>query len=225
MPHLARQLLRRTADQVSSTLYAWLRGEQDRAASRAFGSAFTNAGPGWDVKHPIYLRGPQYVTIGRGFGAGPGLRIEAWDEYLGEKFSPEIVIGDHVGVNWNVHIGAIGRLEIHDYVLIGSNVLITDHAHGTTSSSDLDIPPLHRRLVSKGATVIEQNVWIGEGACILGGVRVGAGAVIGANAVVTRDVEPRTVVGGVPARAIGIAAGDSAGSDAAAAERRYDAGR
>jgi acetyltransferase-like isoleucine patch superfamily enzyme len=51
--------------------------------------------------------------------------------------------------------------------------------------------------------VIEDDVWIGHGATVLKGVRIGRGAVVAAGAVVTRNVEPYTVVGGVPARLIG----------------------
>lgn len=49
---------------------------------------------------------------------------------------------------------------------------------------------------------IEENVWIGAGAIILPGVRIGAGAIVAAGAVVTKNVAPRTVVAGVPARKI-----------------------
>lgn len=49
---------------------------------------------------------------------------------------------------------------------------------------------------------IGNDVWIGEGVCIVSGVRIGDGAIIGAHAVVTRDVEPYSVVGGVPAKEI-----------------------
>jgi acetyltransferase-like isoleucine patch superfamily enzyme len=64
---------------------------------------------------------------------------------------------------------------------------------------------------SKGPVIIEDGVWIGEGACVLPGVRVGRFAIVGANAVVTRDVPPYTVVGGVPARPIRTLASVSAG--------------
>ena len=190
------------AARLAVAAYDRSRAEARRAANAAFRCSVGAVGPGMDVCHPWYLKGPQHVSIGIGFAAGPGLRIEAWDEYLGQRWSPRIVIGDHVGVNFNVHIGAIGRLEIHDYVLVGSNVLITDHAHGSGRDGEADVPPVLRPLHWRGPTVIERNVWVGEGACILGGVRVGAGAVVGANAVVTRDVPPRAIVGGVPARVI-----------------------
>lgn len=122
------------------------------------------------------------------------------DAYGDERYVPQLFIGNNVVINWNVHIGAIDRIEIHDNVLIGSNVLITDHAHGGTSLADLATPPVRSSLTSKGPVVIEENVLIGEGVCILSGVRIGKGAVIGANAVVCSDVTPGSVVGGVPAR-------------------------
>lgn len=68
-----------------------------------------------------------------------------------------------------------------------------------------------RSFVDQGITaegiVIEDDVWLGAGAIITDGVRVGQGAVVAAGAVVTRDVPPRTVVGGVPARPIKDIAG------------------
>ncbi len=64
---------------------------------------------------------------------------------------------------------------------------------------DLDRPFSEQGITAEGI-VIEDDVWIGAGAVITDGVRVGRGAVIAAGAVVTKDVAPHTVVGGVPAR-------------------------
>jgi acetyltransferase-like isoleucine patch superfamily enzyme len=180
--------------------YATISAALDKAAVASFRAQVLQSGLDASVRHPIYLKNPKYFQIGTGFGAGPGLRLEAWDEYAGERFSPIIKIGNNVCMNWNVHIGAINRIEIHDNVLIGSHVLITDHSHGTTSAIDLALTPIQRPLMSKGSVVIEESVWIGEGVCILAGVTIGKGAIIGANAVVTSDVAPGAVVGGIPAR-------------------------
>ena len=62
--------------------------------------------------------------------------------------------------------------------------------------------PLERPITSKGPVVIGNNVWIGDKATILPGVTIGDGAVIAANAVVTKDVPAYSVVGGNPARVI-----------------------
>ncbi len=58
------------------------------------------------------------------------------------------------------------------------------------------------QVVSKGDTVIGNDVWIGNGATIMQGVKIGDGAIIGTNSLVTKDVEPYTIVGGNPAKEI-----------------------
>lgn len=63
-------------------------------------------------------------------------------------------------------------------------------------------------LISKGPVVIEDNVWIGEHACIMPGTTIGKGSIVGANAVVTKDVPPYSLVGGVPAKLIKTLATD-----------------
>ena len=67
---------------------------------------------------------------------------------------------------------------------------------------DHDEDPARRSTLHPRPIVLEEDVWIGSNATILGGVRIGAGAIVAAGAVVTRDVAPMTIVGGVPARFI-----------------------
>jgi acetyltransferase-like isoleucine patch superfamily enzyme len=163
------------------------------------GLKFARVGDHALIRRPCKIIGGHYITLGRDFHAFPGLRIEAFDRHLDKQFTPRISIGDRVSINYDCHIGCVNEITIGNDVLLASRVYISDHSHGATDYVDIDIPPSERKVYSKGPVIIEDGVWIGEGACILPGVRIGRFAIVGANAVVTRDVSPYTIVGGVPA--------------------------
>lgn len=154
------------------------------------------------IKVPISILSPQYISIGCNFTSRERLKLRAFSQFQGQKFKPEIFIGDNVSIETDCHIGCVNRVVIGNNVLIASHVFISDHSHGLTDYSDIDIPPLERKLSSKSAVVIEDNVWIGEMAVILSGVTIGQSSIIGANAVVTKSVPPYSVVAGNPARVI-----------------------
>lgn len=149
------------------------------------------------IEGTVSLKGGEYVHLGRHFSSRPGLRIEVLRRGADE---PALMIGDNVTLNFRVHIGVIHRVTIGNNVLMGSNVLITDHSHGLTDPSSLKVAPNRRPLHSKGPVTIADNVWIGENAVILPGVTIGTGAIIGANAVVTHDVPAYARAVGNPAR-------------------------
>lgn len=188
--------------QFMSRASARLRRSWQRAASRWHAGQFADCGPDALIRAPRVITGGSYISIGVGFDAFPGLRIEAFDHHLGKHFTPRITIGDRVSINYDCHIGCVNEITIGNDVLLASRVYISDHSHGAPDYHDIEVPPSERKVVSKGSVIIEDGVWIGEGACILPGVRIGSHAIIGANAVVTRDVPPYTIVGGVPARPI-----------------------
>lgn len=185
-----------------SRVSARLRRSWERAASRWHAGRFAACGPGALIRAPRMIYGGRFMHIGAGFDAFPGLRIEAFDRHLDKQFTPRITIGDRVSINFDCHIGCVNEITLGNDVLLASRVYISDHSHGSPDYHDIDVPPSARKVFSKGPVVIEDGAWIGEGACILPGVRIGRHAIVGANAVVTRDVPPYTIVGGVPARAI-----------------------
>lgn len=152
-----------------------------------------------------YVRGLKFMSIGRDFRSGEGLWLEALESYHAQEFRPRIVIGEEVSISRWSHISAIEHIEIGGGTLIGSHVFIADHQHGAysgESQSSPEIPPALRILGGGGPVSIGRNVWIGDNATILGPVRIGDGAIIGASAVVTSDVPAECVAGGVPARII-----------------------
>lgn len=148
------------------------------------------------------VKGGQYITLGNNIYASFRFRIEAIDEYCGIKYKPQILIGNNVSFNTDIHIACVNRVEIQDNVMFGSRVFITDHQHGDTTIENFQIPPFKRPLISKGPVIIKNNVWIGEGVCILPNVTIGENCIIGSNAVVTKSIPANCVAIGIPARII-----------------------
>ena len=109
-------------------------------------------------------------------------------------FGKNITIGKNVFINSGCHFQDQGGIEIGDGTLIGHNVVLATINH--------DLSPSMKRKNHYAPIKIGNNVWIGSNATILQGVTIGEWAVIAAGAVVTKDVEPYTVVGGVPAKFI-----------------------
>lgn len=109
-----------------------------------------------------------------------------------------ITIGKHVSINRNTMLTAKAHIHISDNVSIGPNVIINSGNH---SFEKLDVP-INQQGHSVSPITIEEDVWIGGGAIILAGVTIGKGSVVAAGAVVTKDIEPFSVVGGVPAKLI-----------------------
>lgn len=103
-------------------------------------------------------------------------------------------IGENVFINSGCKFQDQGGIHIGKGALIGHNVTLCTINHNPD--------PEHRGDMNFKPIVIEENVWIGAGAVVLPGVRIGAGAIVAAGAVVTKDVAPRTIVAGVPARKI-----------------------
>jgi len=159
-------------------------------------------GRGFHVCHGAQLQGGASIVIGDGFYAGPMLWIEAVRSYREHRFDPVIEIGSNVVCSQSVHIAATTRVTIHDGVLLGSRVHITDHGHGTYSGPVQDspaTPPQLRRPSEGRPVVIGANVWLGDGVVVLPGVSIGEGSIVGANSVVSRDLPAGVIAVGAPA--------------------------
>lgn len=146
--------------------------------------------------------GTEKIYIGDNFYAEENLRLQAWERYGDQIFSPEIKIGKDVSMMENCQISCCNNIVISDGCLFGANVFVTDNFHGDNHLIQSSIIPIKRKLNVKGKVIIEENVWIGRNVCIMPGVRIGYGAVVGANSVVTHDIPPQSVAAGIPAKII-----------------------
>jgi acetyltransferase-like isoleucine patch superfamily enzyme len=135
----------------------------------------------------------QGVVIGNNVTIKKGTIIECTGviSELGEGIS----IGNHVGISQNCFIQVRGFVSIGSNVILGPNVSIFSSNH---IFSDLQLP-IKEQGESRDGVVVEDNVWLGAGSIVLDGVRIGTGSVVAAGSVVTKDVPPFTIVGGIPA--------------------------
>lgn len=117
-----------------------------------------------------------------------------WTTFL--LYNSSIPPSAEIGAGTRFGYGGMG-VVVHARARIGKNVIIAQQVTIGGRSGHTEVP------------VIEDDVYLGAGAKILGPIRVGRGAVVGANAVVIHDVPPGATVGGVPARILKRAGGDS----------------
>ena len=154
-------------------------------------SQFARIGQNVIIEAGVLVFHPETVELGDGVYVGHGTILKGY--YRGR-----MVIGDGTWIGQQCFFHSAGGLTIGQNVGIGPVVKIITSYH---EGKDISKPILHTPIIFK-PVVIEDAADIGIGSVILPGVTVGKGAQVGAGAVVSSDVEPYTVVGGVPARFI-----------------------
>lgn len=110
-----------------------------------------------------------------------------------------VEIGDNTILMQNVALSGEGGLKIGDFVMLAAYARVQTSNHGYEDFKR----PMMRQPLLKGPVVIEDDVWLGTRAVVLPNVRIGRGAIVAANSLVTKDVKPYSIVCGVPARFAG----------------------
>lgn len=149
----------------------------------------------------VNIVGPKSIVLGNRVKIDSYSTISTWHS---KKYNPLLQIGDCTEIGAFAHITCINKVSIGRNVLIGKFVTITDNSHGGNTFAELDVPPSKRELYSKGEVAIDDNVWIGDKVTVLPNIKIGKGAIIGANSVVTRDIPPFVIACGNPLRIINI---------------------
>ena len=156
---------------------------------------FAKCGINVVIPQGCHFRRGNNISIGSTVGFGLDNKI-----YASGTGNERIEIGDNVFFNSNVMINADigGRVKIGNNVLIGPNGVIRASNHIFRDPTVIIMNQGH----DPGTIVIEDDVWIGANVVILPNITVGKGSIIGAGSVVTKDVDPYSVVAGVPAKKI-----------------------
>lgn len=139
------------------------------------------------------IRKAFYYKVGMRF---PYSKVRVWAmRKLGYKVGRDVYFPSDLIITQNL-VDDQAKVVLGDRVSIAPRVMLLALSHANASNIRKDID------TSKSQIIIGDDCWIGAGAIILNGVTIGTGAVIGAGSVVTKDVEPYTIVAGNPAKKI-----------------------
>jgi acetyltransferase-like isoleucine patch superfamily enzyme len=156
-------------------------------------NSFDSFGAGSIIQPPVRLAGEDRVAIGSDVFIGPN----CWLQVLEGGDGIALTIGDGTQIAGHCVLAAAASVRLGRSVLLARNVYISDHSHA------FEDPP--RPILAQGITHLEpveigDGAWLGENVFVCPGVRIGRGAVIGANSVVREDIPAYSVAVGAPAR-------------------------
>jgi acetyltransferase-like isoleucine patch superfamily enzyme len=158
----------------------------------------TAAGRRWRTDGPVFFGRRLEVQIGRRGEIRFGRFVWIGDGSKLRCHEGEVEIGRKTVIGQECTISAYQRVRIGEQCVIADRAMFIDFDHGVVEVER----PIRLQGIYKRDVEVGSNVWIGYGACILRGVRVGDNSVIGTNTVVTKDVPANAVVAGVPARIV-----------------------
>lgn len=158
----------------------------------------TRAGRRWHTDGLLFLGRRLELEVGRKGTIRFGRFVWIGDGSKIRCHEGQVEIGEKTVMGQECTISAFQRVRIGSECVIADRAMFIDFDHGVVEVER----PIRLQGIYKRDVVVGSNVWIGYGACVLRGVSVGDNAVIGTNAVVTKDVPANAIVGGVPARVI-----------------------
>lgn len=156
----------------------------------------TSAGRRWRTDGFVFFGRGLEIEIGASGRVDFGRFVWIGDRTKVRCHEGLVEIGQKTVLGQECTITAFQHIRIGEQCVIADKAMFIDFDHGVVEVER----PIRQQGIYKRDVEVGSNVWIGYGACILRGVRVGDNSVIGTNSVVTKDVPANAVVGGIPAR-------------------------
>ena len=156
----------------------------------------TPAGWRWETDGPVFFGKGLELQIAKRGTIRFGRFVWIGDRTKIRCHEGEVIVGQKSVLGQECTISAYRHVRIGEQCVIADRAMFIDFDHGVVEvERPIRLQGIYKRDVDVGS-----NVWVGYGACVLRGVRVGDNAVIGTNSVLTKDIPANAVVGGVPAR-------------------------
>jgi acetyltransferase-like isoleucine patch superfamily enzyme len=168
----------------------------NKGFSVAAAGAFASFGRRSVIELPVRLHGERRIAVGSDVFVGSGSWLQVLD---GAGDRPALTIGDGTSIAGGCVLSASVSVRLGRHVLLARNVYVSDHSH---AFGDPARPILAQGIDRVAPVEIEDGAWLGQNVVVGPGVRIGRGAVVGANSVVLDDVPAHTVAVGAPARVV-----------------------
>lgn len=206
LKELARRVSRRAMTQLALRLL-----DVQESVARESLPRFANQPRDLHIDLPRRILHPERIYLGDHVWLGPGSFIGAVTKYPSpsmarpdrlheyQSFAPQIRIGDRVTSTGFLTIGAVEQVEIGDDVMLASNVTMLDNLHGYRHPHE---PYKYQPIQRIAPVIVGRGCWIGQNVVILPSVKIGEMSIVGANSVVMRDIPPRSIAVGAPAKVI-----------------------
>lgn len=145
-----------------------------------------------------YISGPVSIEL------GDNCRVSGQSTFSGRSCAataPQLTVGNNVDIGWMTTIAVGSKVVIADNVRIAGRALLAGYPGHPLDAQDraLGLPETDQQV---GDIILEKDVWLATGVSVMAGVRIGEGSIVAAGSVVTCDLPPMVLAGGIPARVI-----------------------
>ena len=182
---------------IERTMHVWER-VRNRIFTMLVANQFREFGPGSRIVPPFTFWGLNQMSVADRVIIQRDCWIHVVGGYTDEK-SVKIVIKSHASIGKRTAISAAEQITIGEYVMIGSNCLITDHSH---VFQDLARPVMEQGVDSIKPVSIGRESFVGNNVSVQPGVTIGRHCVIGTNSIVSSSIPDFSVAVGMPARVV-----------------------